>query len=1247
MKLVIDMQGAQTESRSRGIGRHTRHFATAVIEHAQAHDVHLVFNGGLRENLDDLLAQFMQLLPRDQIGMFQIPDRVREMEPDNLWRMRAAELAREAYLAESGADIVHVSSLFEGAGDDAVTSIGLMQAPHATSVTLFDLIPLYDPQLHLGAGFMRRFYFRRAQSLKRADLLLAISQSARREAIDMLQIPPGRIDVALLAADGGFRKLVLAPAEQNLLRKRYGLPRSFALYIGSIEARKNVGLIIEAFGKLPSAVQERHALVFGGKLNEPEQRQLRVAAARFGVDQSRLVLPGYIEERDLTPLLNMCALFVFPSVHEGFGLPPLEAMACGVPVLVARNSSLPEVVGRDDLMFGTHDADELATKMQRILGDPAYARKLRRWGPERAAGFSWQETGRRAVESLEALHERHRHTEASHHTFRRKPRLAFVSPLPADRSGVADSSADLLRELGRFYDVECVVHETSVDEPWILANFPIRDVAFFRNHANSYDRIVYAFGNSSFHAHMFDLLAGFPGVVILHDFFLSGVLAWMGDVGQRSPEDFLRELYITHGLPALDYAANAGRAAAALRYPANHAVFGHALGVIVHSRWAIRRAREVFGAAIADKMVNLPLLRAVVPTRDRKAARRRLAIADQAFVVCSFGFVAQTKMSERLLDAWGMSRAGRDGTSKLIFVGEHPAGEWGTTLRESIDAARGTPNVEITGYVEQAVYRDFLAAADLAVQLRTGSRGETSAAVMDCMAAGVAVIVNAHGTAAELADAAVMKLPDQVSTAQLAAAIDTLHDDAALRTQLGTRGRCEVLRHHHPAAVGESVRDAIEQFSTMSPGARQRGLLETLRELYAPVYPGAQDFAALATVIASQQPRTGPRRILYDITLLAESDLHTGIERVVRSMLVQFIRDPPAGYHVEPVRIDADGLRFARQCLAAKLGIAADVLPDNPVDFDRGDIYVMLEWAADRLPDIADWLRQFRRRGGRVVIGIHDLLPLRMPQVFPPHIEGVAQRWFEAALTVADQFLCISRCVADDVLRFGAAVPRRRPTPICVDWYRIASDISGSLPTKGLPSDAGRILGEMQRRMTFLMVGTVEPRKGHMQTLQAFHTLWARGADVNLIVVGRRGWMMEGVERLITKSAELARRLFWFSDVSDEFLELLYGNATALIAASLAEGFGLPLVEAASRNLPLIVRDIAVFHEVAGEHAFYFASDTPDGLADAVETWMALARDGRAPDPSGIAQLTWAESAGQFFQAVFSDSHYGVIPGAS
>jgi hypothetical protein len=141
--------------------------------------------------------------------------------------------------------------------------------------------------------------------------------------------------------------------------------------------------------------------------------------------------------------------------------------------------------------------------------------------------------------------------------------------------------------------------------------------------------------------------------------------------------------------------------------------------------------------------------------------------------------------------------------------------------------------------------------------------------------------------------------------------------------------------------------------------------------------------------------------------------------------------------------------------------------------------------------------------------------------------------------------------------------------------------------------------------------------------------LWKQGIDVNLVIVGKQGWMMESLTDSIEAHKELGQRLFWMAGISDEYLETIYAAGSCLIAASEGEGFGLPLIEAAQHQIPIIVRDIPVFKEVVGEHGFYFTGLAPEDLANGVRAWLALDKIGKAPQSSAMPRLTWKDSAQQ------------------
>ena len=169
---------------------------------------------------------------------------------------------------------------------------------------------------------------------------------------------------------------------------------------------------------------------------------------------------------------------------------------------------------------------------------------------------------------------------------------------------------------------------------------------------------------------------------------------------------------------------------------------------------------------------------------------------------------------------------------------------------------------------------------------------------------------------------------------------------------------------------------------------------------------------------------------------------------------------------------------------------------------------------------------------------------------------------------------------------------------------------------------------------TFLMVGTIEPRKGYAEVLEAFDQLWAAGHAMNLVVVGKAGWMVDDTLARFRSHVRLGEDFFWLDAASDECLEDLYKCATCLIAASKGEGFGLPLIEAARHGVPMIVRELPVFREVAGESAYYFGGPQSAALAESVLDWLTLYERGHAPSSTNMKWNTWAESAAQLVESL-------------
>ena len=920
----------------RGIGRYSMALALAMARNSAGHDLRIVLNQDYPDSVAALRKAFDGLVPQSHITTFAVPVPAGEVDPRNAWRVRAAERIREHYLASLRPDVVHVASLFEGLGDNSVASVLHGEGRFDTAVTLYDLIPLMRKERYLGDPNVAAWYHRKLESLTKADLLLAISASAREEAIGLLELAPASVVNISSAVDAIFRPRELDPAARAELLGRFGLQRPFIMYTGGIDYRKNIEGLIEAYAKLPAALRRQYQLAVVCSIQNPDRFRLDRLAASLGLAGDDLVLTGFVSDDDLVSLYNCTSLFVFPSLHEGFGLPALEAMACGAPVIGSNTSSIPEVIGREDALFDPHSVADISASMAGVLGDPQRQAQLRAHGAVQATKFSWDASARRAFAAFEELHARRAAESriAVAAPVSRKPRMVFVSPLPPERSGIANYSADLLPELERHYDIELVLAQQDAVLPGPLGALPRRPVEWFEQHGHAFDRIVYQFGNSHFHTHMFGLLERYPGVVVLHDFFLSGV-ASTGEGDHALPNNYCRTLYLSHGYRALVEEKSAGRAASCDAYPCNRPVLERATGVIVHSEHAMALARHWYGPGMVEDWRVLPLLRTLPGQVDRTAARRALGFGEDDFVLCSFGLLAPTKCNDRTVEAWIDSALDRDPHCHLVFVGDVGPGRFRVALRERIAAH---PRVRITGYVDDAQYRSYLAAADAAVQLRSGSRGETSAGVLDCLSFGLPTVVNAHGSAAEVPQDACLRLADEFNDGDLRAAFEQLRADDGLRGRLGTAAQAYMQGAHAPAHVGQLYCEAIEAFERASPRAAEGRLLAALAG--ASTDTALPDLLQSAAAIAANRPAHGDRQLLVDVGAPA------GAEPAHAAFLKGLIAQAPAGWRVEPVRHDGTHFRYARRFTLDLIGRADLLLEDAVAEVHSGDLFLALDGGA-------------------------------------------------------------------------------------------------------------------------------------------------------------------------------------------------------------------------------------------------------------------------------------------------------------
>lgn len=826
MRIVIDMQGAQTESRFRGIGRYTMSIVHAIVRNRGEHEIMLALNGLFPETIEPIRAAFSAVLPQQNIRVWYAPGPLRACEPDNEWRREAAEYVREAFIASLQPDVVYVSSLIEGFVDDAVTSIGVFMPQLPTVVTLYDLIPLLNSETYLTPNSRYAQYYQlKIKYLTRADQWLAISESAAEEGRKNLQLSTSAVTNISAACDSVFHRMAIGEQEKEKFLARFGVTQSFILYSGGGDARKNLKRLIRAYGQLPETTQKTNQLVIAGKISDGDMAEFKQIAKSAGIPNAHIIFTDYITDVELAQLYNLCTVFVMPSVHEGFGLPALEAMACGAAVIGANTTSMPEVVGREDALFDPFDEMAISEKLGQVLGDESFREQLAKHGIEQAKRFTWDDSARRAIAAFERLY-----------------------------------------------------------------------------------------------------------------------------------------------------------------------------------------ANKAVGTTETKGMMN----------------------------------------------------------------------------------------------------------------------------------------------------------------------------------------------------------DLINRIATIIP-------------------PGTADeeIVKYANALSRINTKAGPHQLFVDISELVQRDAKTGVQRVTRNILQELLKCPPEGWAVEPVyaTVESRGYYYARN-YKAQLGFGPADLDDEPIDYCTGDVFLGLDLQHHVVNAQKEFLKLVHRDGVKIYFVVYDLLPVKMPWSFMPGADMAHAAWLEVLMGF-DGAACISEAVAVELAEWKKIHVPHHGTPYKIGWFHLGADLKNTNPSRGLPVDADNIIRNLSERRTYLMVGTVEPRKGHAQTISAFEILWEQGIDANLVIVGKEGWKVEGLVKKIHLHPELNRRLFWLQGVSDEYLDKIYAVSSCLIAASEGEGFGLPLIEAAKHRLPIIARDIPVFREVAHDSAYYFNGTEPEALAQAIVDWMVLDEKGEAPEVAGMKYLTWSQSADQ------------------
>jgi glycosyltransferase involved in cell wall biosynthesis len=1174
MRLLLDLQPlfAPTTAK-RGIGFYARQLARAVCLDARGHEVHLLLaHTGDSAAVVAVREEFRGLVPHERIHVLEPLLAAAFPTTDRDILAGVNEALRESLIASLSPDCVLVTSLFE-LGADCPTSIDRWVSGPPTAVVLYDLMPLEEPETLLADARARALYERKLDDLHRADVLLTISEHSRERAVTLLRDCPPATPIFGAAIPGAAEGSGGPPTELG--------GRSFVLCVGGDHPRKNMDGLVRAWSRVPQALRSGRALVLACEISARTTRMLRDTALVAGLRADEVVITGFVRPEDLAWLYSHADLFVFPSFSEGLGLPALEAMERGCPVIVADATSLRELVTAPRARFDPTDPDSIASTIELALTDPALMRELRMQSEQQAATFTWQRSAALTWDALEQLSAASPSVDAEPP---HRPRLAVISPWPPARSGVADYALATSLALGVHYDV------TLVGDAPAAAGLGRVSREEFAASWWTYDQVLYHFGNSPFHTADMAQLPQAPGVVLLHDSTLAGTLRFadepLGHPG--GVEALLQESGPrSHGGGSTDQRG--------LR-----AVLSGALGVQVHS---VHAASEVARAGFAQAPVAVvphPVLEVEVASPPERLG--------SPLLVAHFGFVHAFKQPELLLEAANLATRRLDRPVEVVFVGAVVDDAYQAALQRLAD--RLQIRVRFLGYVSPEELGAWTASVDCAVQLRSVSHGESSGSVARLLAAGRPTVVSDIGSFADLPRDVVRHHPATGGADELAEAlVECLTPEVA--EALGKRAAAYAAEVLSLAAWARATHETLTRAYARNVAAQGAA---GLRRASQDAPRDVREALVAAATGACARRRDGAARVwASDVSVLSVTPFLTGIQRVTLSLHRELAAVLPHGgaalvaADVAPPVVSVEPHASIRQ---------DPVL--TGVEVAVGDVEWLLCLDLNfGLPKAESHLVEARARGTRVLVNVYDLLIVSNPEWFVPRAaESAFLPWLHSVVRLADVVTVNSRATAEALQMWVEENAPDRSAGLRVEVLPLGVDVPERMPP---PRPRDQV-------PHFVVLGTIEPRKGHDDLLDAFDLLWQSGEEVRLTIVGRQGWMVESLVTRLTGHREWRRRLEWLPCADDAELADVLDMADGIIVPSRGEGYGLPVVEAAVRNLPLVVRDIPVLREVAGEGATWFSGGGRE-LAGVVSDWLARWRAGEQLAPGPMDLQSWNDVA--------------------
>lgn len=657
----------------------------------------------------------------------------------------------QKYIQKNNIDVFYITSPF----DDHVPPYKQEWFEDTTVVvTVYDIIPYVMKEHYFPHKGDIDWYMERIEMLRWADRLLVISQSVKDDLVNYLHFDPKKIDVIWGAPSNMFKKVDITQPDEKQLRNKFNIHDSFVMCTGGDDERKNIAGLIEAYSKMSSDLIRQFQLVVVCKLQQASVERYTNLARENGVGD-RVVLTNFVTNDELVKLYNLAELVAFPSVYEGFGLPVVEAWACGTGVLTSNDSSLGQIAGDAAITVNPHSVSDITKGLEKALrGD---LENLAKAGEKRLPMFTWENVADDTKKSIEQAASEKKHMNSIKPTSRK--RIAFFTPLPPLESGIADYSVDIINALIDFFDIDVYIDDGYKPDQLLDERVRILSHKKFNGNRNQYNETVFQMGNSLFHDYMWPYVTKHGGLVVLHDYNMHGVIQAKMLGLQNKPEEYRKVLLCDLAEKEVKECMDAVGSWKRLdtirtKIELNGFLINHADKIIVHSDEAKRKLLE---KDISRSVRRIRHYAKIEPLADVRKAKKEIGIDPDTVVLAAFGGIHQTKRAVPILRAFARLHSEFDQV-QLVFSGKLDSSledEFNKTVRE----LHLQDSVMVTGYQDLDTFLKYMDATDICLNLRWPYNGETSGSLMRMLAKGKCIIVNDIGSFSEIPDEAIVKLP--------------------------------------------------------------------------------------------------------------------------------------------------------------------------------------------------------------------------------------------------------------------------------------------------------------------------------------------------------------------------------------------------------------------------------------------------------------------------------------------------------